>query len=134
MSERVDFHSLRRPASPNTYLLAPEGFCQAEDPDAISPVFATAPDALFGEIATIISGKERWDITLRDDTARHIEAIAKTKLLKFKDDVAIEVVPVDGKPDCSQLAIYSRSRVGYHDLGANRKRVEALIGDLTQKR
>ena len=55
--------------------------------------------------------------------------IAKTALLGFKDDVDIEIIPID--ENATTLAIYSRSRVGYSDLGANQKRVEELIAQLT---
>lgn len=133
MSERVDFQTLVRPASPNTFLLAPEGFCSSAKADAASPVFPLAPDALFDRLVSLIGNTKGWKTTLQDSKARHVEAVATTKVLKFKDDIAFEVVS-DTDPEKSKLAVYSRSRVGYHDLGANRKRVEWLLAELKQSR
>ena len=47
--------------------------------------------------------------------------------MRFKDDVDILVLPVEGHDHQSTLAIYSGSRLGYSDLGTNGKRVNALL-------
>lgn len=130
MSARVDFEKIERPGSPNTYLVAPEELCTSATPDADAPCFDLAPDVLFGRLDSLISDKSNWSVTHRDPEARQIDLVAKTPLLKFKDDVAIRVLPGGANPGKSRLAVYSRSRVGYHDLGANRKRVESLIAEL----
>lgn len=132
MDERVNFETLHRPKSPNTYLLAPKWLCGHTMPDTESPVFVLSPDRLFAEISRLISAQDRHSIILSDKTARQIEFIATTKVLKFKDDVAIRVIPDAKSQEKSQLAVYSRSRVGYHDLGANHKRVKLLLRELNQ--
>jgi uncharacterized protein (DUF1499 family) len=47
--------------------------------------------------------------------------------MKFKDDVYVQALPVDGQADHSSVAIYSGSRFGYSDLGTNAKRVKELL-------
>lgn len=130
MSVRVDFESIERPGSPNTYLVAPEGLCVNANPDADAPTFDLDPDALFAKVDSMLSDKPNWSVTHRDPAARQVDLVARTPLLKFKDDVAIRVLPDGANQGKSRLAVYSRSRVGYHDLGANRKRVESLIAEL----
>ncbi|MEQ8557035.1 MAG: DUF1499 domain-containing protein [Henriciella sp.] len=133
MSKRVDFETVVRPGSPNTYLVAPEGLCRNAEPDAFSPEFAFTPDGLFSAFEEVIEQHGNWTIRGTDTVARQIDLIAVTKVLKFRDDVALRALPVEGAPEKSKLAVYSRSRVGYHDLGANRKRVERLIVELKEK-
>jgi uncharacterized protein (DUF1499 family) len=56
-----------------------------------------------------------------------IEAVARTTLLGFRDDV---VVRVRSQGDGSRVDIRSASRYGQHDFGANAARVNALLDDI----
>ena len=56
-----------------------------------------------------------------------IEAIARTPILGFRDDVAIRVRATQ---EGSRIDIRSASRYGRHDLGTNAARVRALIDDI----
>ena len=56
-----------------------------------------------------------------------IEAVARTPILGFRDDV---VVRVRGTADGARIDVRSASRYGRHDLGANAARVRALIDDV----
>ncbi|MGB3625945.1 MAG: DUF1499 domain-containing protein [Henriciella sp.] len=130
MAEHTDFATLERPSSPNTYLLAPAGLCQSAEPDTLSPTFEADPGALFQAVQDLAASKDRWTVSSTAAETMQIEAVAATKLLKFKDDVTIRVLEDKNDGHKSQLAVYSRSRVGYHDMGANRKRIEKLIEEL----
>jgi uncharacterized protein (DUF1499 family) len=57
-----------------------------------------------------------------------IEAVARTPIMGFREDVAIRVMP-DG--DDSRIDIRSSSRYFESDLGSNAARVSRLIDDLT---
>ena len=113
MSDFLDFRALKRPARPNNWLVAPPGFADQAAPNAASPVFAMSETDLFV-----------------DETARQISFIAVTPLMHFKDDVDIAVLSETGDGDYSTLAIYSRSRIGHSDLGANAKRVNEILAAL----
>jgi hypothetical protein len=56
-----------------------------------------------------------------------IEAIARTPILGFRDDV---VVRVRATPDGARIDVRSASRYGRHDLGTNAARVRNLISDI----
>lgn len=56
-----------------------------------------------------------------------IEAIARTPILGFRDDV---VVRVRAAPEGARIDVRSSSRYGRHDLGVNAARVLALIDDI----
>ena len=130
MTDFIDFKTFKRPAKPNNWLVAPDGFVDAALPDESSPVFDRTPDALFEDIMQMIAARRDWKIKASDPAPGRISFIAVTKLMRFKDDVDILVLPVDGHDHQSTLAIYSGSRLGYSDLGTNGKRVNALLNAL----
>lgn len=69
----------------------------------------------------------RWNVIAADATARVIEAVATTGLMRFKDDVVIEVRP---NGTGSAVHVRSKSRAGKGDLGANAKRIRAFFEEL----
>lgn len=50
--------------------------------------------------------------------------VAVTRIMRFRDDVDLLILPVSAEQ--SRMAVYSRSRIGRSDLGANAARIEAL--------
>jgi hypothetical protein len=56
-----------------------------------------------------------------------IEAVARTPILGFRDDV---VVRIRSTPDGARIDVRSASRYGRHDLGSNAARVRNLIDDI----
>jgi uncharacterized protein (DUF1499 family) len=65
-----------------------------------------------------------WQITARDDAAGHLEAVAITRLMGFKDDLVFRVQPTEAG---SKLDMRSASRVGLSDIGANADRIRAFV-------
>jgi uncharacterized protein (DUF1499 family) len=57
----------------------------------------------------------------------HIEAVAKTPVMGFREDVAIRITP---DSDGARVDIRSSSRYFEHDLGSNAARVSKLIDDI----
>lgn len=126
MTEFLDFAALKRPPKPNTALIAPEGFTPLEMPDAIPPELPFPPAEAFARLLAMIEGRKDWRLVAADGGTGRVQFIAVTKLLRFKDDVDVTILPIRGSPDRSTFAAYSRSRVGYSDLGTNRKRLDVL--------
>jgi len=129
--DMIAFKTLVRPKSPNTYLLAPDGLCEADTPDKTSDIMPVGPDVLFGQVLDLVEGQERWAVETKDETRRLIHFVATSKLMRYKDDVDVLILPVEAgasqEASGSRLAVYSRSRVGHSDLGANRKRVIFML-------
>lgn len=59
--------------------------------------------------------------------AGRIEAVARTRILRFADDITIRVRP---RADGSRIDIRSASRLGNHDLGANAARIAAFAAEV----
>lgn len=124
----IDFATLTRPKSPNTYLVAPEGLCRATTPDQIAPVFAVSPDSLRDAFLRLMRGLPRVSDGPANMDPLAYDFIETTPLMRFKDDISVRFLPAAGGG--ATLALYSRSRVGYSDLGANKARVERYLSML----
>ncbi len=59
----------------------------------------------------------------------YIHAEFRTRLLRFVDDVEFRL-----ETETSEIAVRSASKVGYSDLGTNRRRLERLRGKLERLR
>ena len=57
----------------------------------------------------------------------YIEAVARTPILGFRDDVVVRIRPTG---DGARIDIRSASRYGRHDLGTNASRVRNLVSDI----
>lgn len=95
----------------------------SDDPDprhAITPLDAgDDPQATWQALLTCIEGDPAYTIIERSD--HYLKAEARTRWLRFVDDVEFEL-----RAAHRQIAMRSASRVGYSDLGANRRRLESL--------
>lgn len=115
------FLRLIRPRSPNTYLIAPQGF--PGDPDETSPVFATDAEQLRAAFEDIVGAKGSVRQEWRDGSMTHF--VDETLLWRFKDDVRVQFIDLGGGR--STLAAYSASRIGYWDCGKNRRRLRHWV-------
>lgn len=93
----------------------------AEDEQHLIKPLAFSGDAktALEKIESIIKGMKRTEILTKTETGLH--AVFTSMLFRFKDDVYFEV-----NEEEKTINVKSASRVGYSDLGVNRKRVEAI--------
>jgi uncharacterized protein (DUF1499 family) len=122
-----------RDANPVAYAGLHIAELQREAYSDIEPDLTTAtPQEAYDAVLKVIA-KRKWHIVdarppqgaaPRDGL---IEAIARTPILSFRDDVAVRV---RATADGARIDVRSASRYGRHDLGANAARVRALIEDV----
>jgi uncharacterized protein (DUF1499 family) len=67
----------------------------------------------------------RWRIASHDAGTRRIYAEARTRLLRFVDDIEVWIVPMGG--GWSRVRARSASRVGFTDFGTNARRLRAYL-------
>lgn len=96
-------------------------------PDLAPAARAEPPRAAYEAALAAARRMPRWEVVAADAAALVIEAVATTGLLRFKDDVVIEVRPKDGG---SAVHVRSKSRVGRSDFGANAARIRAFLKEL----
>lgn len=124
----VDFATLALPASPNTCLLTPTSAPDAghlqRDP------FPVTVDAAFDAIRAVAAGQPRTFALADYVDRRQAQWVARTRLMNYPDIVVAEVAPTGGG---TGLWLYSRSLIGYSDLGANRARVMEWLTDFENR-
>jgi uncharacterized protein (DUF1499 family) len=119
-SERIDFATLERPRTPNTFLLAPEGLCKAAKIDKVAPVYGVAAAKLRQEFLAIVIAQPRVSHPFADENGLYDDFVSRSFLFQFPDLVAVRYLDLKGGK--STLALYSRSVYGRSDLGVNRAR------------
>jgi uncharacterized protein (DUF1499 family) len=84
---------------------------------AIDPIEATP--AQWRQLKTWLASQQDWSITT--DTDVFLQAVTRTPLMNFRDDVQLLYDSGTGL-----IQVRSSSRLGIGDLGANRRRIEIL--------
>lgn len=120
-----DFATLSLRDQPNEYLMLPSGFVSIAIVHSRSPVFDIPPPALEDVALRIIRSQPRVREIAADTERRQYAFIQRTAWLRFPDTITVRIVEINGAR--SSLAIYSRSKFGHSDFGANRRRIEAWL-------
>jgi len=126
----LDFTDLKLTHRPNQYLVAPDGLCRNSTPHDISAVYPVPPAALYAAWRTVIAAAPRTTIIAENSDGLEIEAVQRSAMVGFRDRINFAAFAAD--KDHSSLAIYSRSQVGYSDLGANKARIRRWLEMLDQ--
>ncbi|MFQ5458741.1 MAG: DUF1499 domain-containing protein [Myxococcota bacterium] len=97
----------------------------SDNPDLRTRIYAAAPKKIFERARALASKKSGWKIVKADKKAGVLKIEARTRVLRFVDDVIIRVRPADGGG--SLVDMESRSRVGLGDFGTNARRVSGFL-------
>ncbi|AMN41048.1 DUF1499 domain-containing protein [Rhodoplanes sp. Z2-YC6860] len=100
-------------------------------PDIEPLSVSAAPKAAYDVTMAVIT-RRKWRVVVdrppqpgrRDG---QIEAVARTPIMGFRDDVSIRIRPDD---DGSRIDVRSASRYGRHDFGGNASRIRSLLEDV----
>ncbi|HEX7775364.1 MAG TPA: DUF1499 domain-containing protein [Parvibaculum sp.] len=117
-------NALDRLAPPNLADLQKEAY-----PDLATLDVAEQPGKVF-EAAQATAQEMGWQIVASTPETGLIEATDTTKLIHFKDDIAIRVAEKDGG---TAVDVRSVSRIGMSDLGVNAARIRAYLAALKAK-
>jgi uncharacterized protein (DUF1499 family) len=98
----------------------------------IAPLQESVPPKLAYDIALALVNKRKWHVVdTRPPAAGRreavIEAVARTPIMGFRDDVVIRVSAVGAG---ARVDMRSASRYGLHDFGANAARIRSLLEDI----
>lgn len=127
----VDLVAFKARPHPNWCLAAPADALPGLTPHILTAMLPMSPDRLCGLMARMLRGRPRTRITAANPDTFRIDAIQRSRIFRFTDDVALWAMPVG---DGAAPVILSRSRIGRNDLGTNRRRVENWLAALTSSR
>jgi uncharacterized protein (DUF1499 family) len=124
----ADPASVVRRSSPNDALACPPAACRGAV-DLVAPIFAVEPDVLrAAALAALMAepGAERVYAGTWSDEDR---IVLRSRLMRYPDTVNLRVISLgEGQ---SSLLLYSRSQIGWSDMGVNRARLARVIERLT---
>ncbi|MEL6343062.1 MAG: DUF1499 domain-containing protein [Myxococcota bacterium] len=89
----------------------------------ISPLKVSGEDPM-ARIKAVVTAMPRTEV--KEEGDGYMRVVFTTAILRFRDDVEFEL-----DADAGVVHVRSASRVGYSDLGLNRKRVEAIRAALS---
>ncbi|HMV47588.1 MAG TPA: DUF1499 domain-containing protein [Blastocatellia bacterium] len=96
----------------------------------IQPQRFTQPVEKVFDAALAASQAMGWEIRETKREQGIIEAVATTRLFKFKDDVT---VTISSEGAATIVNVRSKSRIGKGDLGANARRIRAFQAELAKR-
>ncbi|MGD2016471.1 MAG: DUF1499 domain-containing protein [Planctomycetota bacterium] len=104
------------PGSPNC-VSSEEGAPEGARVAPLDIPAGTSPAAAFEALAAVVGERASLEVV----EPEYLHAVFKTRLLRFRDDFEARLDAAAGV-----IHVRSASRLGYSDLGANRRRVEAV--------
>jgi uncharacterized protein (DUF1499 family) len=98
----------------------------------IEPLVVSASAQIAYEEAIKVITRRKWRLVADrppqgNRREGHIEAVARTPIMGFRDDVAVRVRPIE---DGARIDVRSASRYGRHDFGTNAARIRSLLDEI----
>ena len=86
-------------------------------------------DETLRRIEDVVRSLPRWRIEKADAATGEVQLTRRTRLFRFVDDIRLRLEAVPGG---TRLRGRSQARLGFTDLGQNRRNLKALIAALRQ--
>jgi len=129
---RFDVLARLRPRGRTDYPGAAAAALQHKAYPYVAPLDLDVPTKVAYDAALALVTKRKWYVgdTRPPTLARRdgvIEAVARTPIMGFRDDVVIRISPLG---QGARVDMRSASRFGDHDLGSNASRIRSLLEDI----
>ena len=109
------------------YVTGKEDLQRKHYPEVMPLKLDQSPDVIYKKINDLIKSHYKWEITFENKEQFKLEAVSKSRFLKFKDRVVIQVQAFETG---SVVNMRSRSDLGRSDFGANAKRIVEFLTSL----
>lgn len=122
------FDKPTRTGKPNDALACPAGACPDVGTVMETHLFAVDAPVLYAAVREEMADAFRVRMAEEDPQRGHLRAVVFTPLMRLPDTLTAEVRSAG--PGRSSLYLYSRSKIGYSDLGTNEERLKTLLRHL----
>jgi len=130
-SEPAEWHvdplTAPTPVKPHSFRMAPPGLT-TEGVDAPSPVFSANPTLMAKAFDDFALGQPKTRRIAGSPEEGWMTYVQRSTAWNFPDYISVKFIDLNGGK--STVAIFSRSRFGYSDLGANKDRVLRWVNTL----
>ena len=99
------------------------------DPELSNIVLPLTVEETLRRIEAVVGTLPRWRLEKVDLATGEIHLTRRTRVFRFVDDIHLRLEAVPGG---TRLRGRSQARLGFTDLGQNRRNLKALIGALRQ--
>lgn len=101
---------------------------RAAYPDLAPLILNIAPSRAYALAVALVRDRS-WEIIADDPAEGRIEAVDRSLLYGFKDEIVIRIATSDGG---ARVDLRSRSRIGRIDRGVNAKRIRSFLAALKE--
>ena len=103
-----------------------------EYPDLRVQRFTAAEERVTRAARAAVAALPGWEVvgSGRGPGGAEVQAVASTRVLRFKDDVTVRIRRKEG---LTEVAVRSRSRVGKGDFGQNARNIRAFQAELERQ-
>jgi hypothetical protein len=124
----VDPLTIERPASPNTYFVAPQAMVE-DGVDLEAPIYGAPATIMAKAFDDYVLTQPNIIPLSQSVDGTWVTYVQRTPTLKMPDYISVRFIELEeGK---STIAIYSRSRYGYGDMGMNKARIDTWLLSLS---
>lgn len=117
----VDFANLVRTSAPHDALACPEGVCGDAPVDIVTSVYPVSGEELRRIVREVATAHPRTDLVYAARWEEEDRFVVRSAVMRFPDTVNARIFGAGDQG--SMLALYSRSQIGYSDMGANLDRL-----------
>lgn len=127
----VDFENLARRDAPNDALACHPDICGATPVDFETPVYPVAGSRLRQIVREVALAQPRTQLVYASRWGEEDRYVVRSRLMRYPDTVVARIYGAG--PGRSMLGLYSRSQIGYSDMGMNRARIERWIAAIDDR-
>jgi len=127
----VEFAGLTRTSAPHDALACPQNVCANVPVDIVTPVYPISGEELRSIVRDVAAAQPRTQIVYSARWEEQDRFVVRSAVMRFPDTVNVRIFGAGDQG--SMLALYSRSQIGYSDMGVNLERLYNWLAAIEER-